>query len=215
MQESSMQHTLGLKVSVWDLEDQHRTWVLIKMDVSFNKYPKLGDQIEVQTYPSGLEGFFTYRDYFVYDGEGKICATASSMWALMDTNTRKMMRIPESFSNLVYHSDIKLPNPALKRPKHENYDEKSEIKINYFHLDWNGHVNNVQIIKIILESLNTKTWYSKSLSNLKIQFKAEAILDQDVVIEHHQVSENQWSHRIINKDTGMEIAISLTEWNID
>ncbi|MGB4957828.1 MAG: acyl-ACP thioesterase domain-containing protein, partial [Saprospiraceae bacterium] len=97
MQEASMQHTLGLQVSVWDMESIHATWVLLKMDVKISHYPKLNETVSVQTFPSGLNGYFTYRDYYMYGQDGQLCATISSMWTLMNIETRKMMRIPLTF----------------------------------------------------------------------------------------------------------------------
>lgn len=57
MQEASMQHTIGMKVSVWDMEAIQGGWVLLKMEVQFYHYPVLGQKVTVKTYPSGLDGY--------------------------------------------------------------------------------------------------------------------------------------------------------------
>ncbi|MBK9737419.1 MAG: hypothetical protein IPO92_21670 [Saprospiraceae bacterium] len=213
MQEASMQHTIGLKVSVWDLEEKNISWVLIKMDVHFYRYPALGENVEVQTYPSGLDGFFTYRDYFVYDESGFLCATASSTWTLLDTINRKMVRIPESFSSLVYKSEHLLPIPIQKLFTPTNTSADYMVTVNYLHLDWNGHVNNVQLIKMIFESLGTEFHIDRFLKRLIIQFKSEATIGQGLMVRNEVITNNKVIHAIKNEATGKDIVIASTIWS--
>jgi medium-chain acyl-[acyl-carrier-protein] hydrolase len=212
MQESSMQHTLGMKVSVWDLESRNVSWVLLKKHIQFFRFPLLGEQVEIHTYPSGLDGYFTYRDYYVYDEKGNVCANASSMWTLMDTVERKMVKIPAEFGSLVYQTDYYLPKPSQKLKIPSETDMPYEVKVNYLHLDWNGHVNNVQLIKMIFESLNEKILQNRILSSFTIQFKSEATLGQNLAVRSQHISDNEIIHAIKNKDTEKDIILATTIW---
>lgn len=213
MQESSMQHTLGMKVSVWDLESQNVSWVLLKKHIQFFRFPLLGELVEIHTYPSGLDGYFTYRDYYVYDGNGDVCANASSMWTLMDTVERKMVKIPAAFGSLVYQTDYYLPKPSQKLKIPIDSSLPYDVKVNYLHLDWNGHVNNVQLIKMIFESLDEKILQNQVLSSFTIQFKSEATLGQNLVVRSENISDNEIIHAIKNKDTEKDIILATTKWS--
>ncbi|MBC7884015.1 MAG: hypothetical protein H7X99_00970 [Saprospiraceae bacterium] len=213
MQEASMQHTLGMKVSVWDLESKNISWVLLKMDVYFYRYPSLGEITNVKTFPSGLDGFFTYRDYYVYDENGIICATASSMWTLMDTIERKMVKIPSEFGSLVYPSEELLPKPSKKLISPAITEEVSFIKVNFLHLDWNGHVNNVQLVKMIFESLDTDFHQNRILKTLSIQFKSEATNGQVLLIGHEYVSKSEVRHVIKNEILNRDVLLAITIWD--
>lgn len=212
MQEASMQHTLGMKVSVWDLESQSVSWVLLKKTIRFFKFPLLGQNIEIHTFPSGLDGYFTYRDYYVYDENGDLCANASSMWTLMDTNERKMVKIPASFGSLVYQTETYLPKPVQKMRIPEEEDSPFKVKVNYLHLDWNGHVNNVQLVKMIFESLSENILKDRVLSTFTIQFKSEAILGQNLEVRSQLLSENEVIHAIKNVETGKDIILGNSIW---
>lgn len=212
MQEASMQHTIGLGVSAWDLEPKNITWVLLKMEVNFYHFPKLGDEVTVKTYPTALEGYFTYRDYYVYDAQGVLCASSSSMWTLMDTVARKMVKIPDEYSTLVFPVDQVLARPSLKLTIPQRVDQEYTLQVNYFHLDWNGHVNNVQIIRMIMESLDPQYLYHHRISKFNIQFKSEAILGQQLHIIHEQISSVEMKHVIKDASSGKELVVAMTSF---
>lgn len=214
MQEASMQHTIGLNVSAWDLEKLSVTWVLIKMEVNFILFPSLGHTLDVQTYPTAMEGYFTYRDYFVYNEASELCATSSSMWAMMDTESRKMVKIPLSYGSLVYQADAYLPRPSEKLIAPKEIDFSNTVVVNYFHLDWNGHVNNVQIIRMIMETLDPSYQFTHQISKFNIQFKSEAILGQELTIIHQIITPTDVRHAIIDKASEKILVIALSTFVI-
>jgi len=213
MQEASMQHTIGMKVSVWDMEAIQGGWVLLKMEVQFYHYPVLGQKVTVKTYPSGLDGYFTYRDYFMYDDNDTLCATATTMWTMMNTESRKMVKIPFSFQSLVYTSDTPLNRPTKKLYPATTEVLSNHVKVNYFHLDWNGHVNNVQYFKMIMESLDPNILTTKEIRSLAIQYKSEALLGQELVISHQMDSDYIIRHTIREINTGKDLILGETQWS--
>lgn len=214
MQEASMQHTIGMKVSMWDMKAIKSSWVLLKMDVRFYVYPYLNETVAIHTFPSGKEGYFTFRDYLAMDEKGSLYASASSQWTLMHLEERKMLRIPDEFGKLIFITPDTLPRPDFKIPPVNRADIRTSFDVNYFHLDWNGHVNNVLMFRLILESLDPEIFYSKTLKRLLIQFKSEAVLGQKLYIESQYEDEG---HRIIhvvkNSETGKDIVLAETYWN--
>ncbi len=213
MQEASMQHTIGMQVSIWDLESMNGSWVLIKMEVNFYHYPSLNENIKVHTFPSGKEGYFTFRDYMVYDTADRICATASSQWTMMNTESRKLMRIPDSFGTLIFHTDEPLPKPDFRLLPVHNSAHFIEITSGYLHLDWNGHVNNVLMIRMIMESLGNEIFYRKKLKSLKIQFKSEVVISQKLKIAYETgETENNIRHTVSDINTGKDLVLAETIW---
>ncbi|MBK8670301.1 MAG: hypothetical protein IPN89_12950 [Saprospiraceae bacterium] len=212
MQEASMQHTISMKVSVWDLEAMNASWVLLKMQVNFYIFPTLNETVKVETFPSGIDGYFTYRDYYVYDGQNRLCATISSMWTLMNMENRKMMKIPDSFGSLIYDETDPLTRPNFKLLSLQTSEQTADVKVNYLHLDWNGHVNNVQYIKMIMESLDPQVQATQKIKSLDIQYKTEALLGQELTILHQMETAYIIQHVIRDKHTGRDLILAKTEW---
>ena len=211
MQEASMQHTIGMQVSVWDLESMNGSWVLIKMEVNFVHFPLLNEQITVHTFPSGKDGYFTFRDYSAYDKAGRICATASSQWTMMNIESRKMMKIPDAFGSLVFHTDDPLPKPDFRLPPILSDAPFIEITSGYLHLDWNGHVNNVLMVRMIMESLGNEIFYRKKLKTLKIQFKSEVVIAQRLKIAFESFeAQNIIRHAVTDISSGKDVVLAET-----
>ena len=94
MHETAMQHVLDLRLSVWDLELMNLAWVLTRLQVKIHQLPLLGQKIKIVTNPSGFEKIRTFRDYRVFSEDGQLLATAVSLWFLMNTQTRRLARVP-------------------------------------------------------------------------------------------------------------------------
>lgn len=212
MQEASMQHTIQMKVSMWDLLAIKSSWVLLKMDVNFYNLPSLNQSVSIHTYPTEKIRYFAFRDYLVWDDQNQLCASASSQWTLMHTEGRKMISVPDEFSKLIYDTSSSLPKPDFKLSSFMSPDDTAIINVNYHHLDWNSHVNNVVMFRLIMESIDTGIFYNKSLKRLLIQFKAEAMLGQSLLFEHKYVDDNKILHSVKCASEGKEIVLAETYW---
>lgn len=201
-----MSNAIQLNVSIWDLENQALSWVLVKKEIKIYSLPELGDHITVTTYPSGFEKLFAYRDFIVKDDRDKVYAEASSSWILMNTETRKIVK-----------PDFTIPIPTdvsvLERASFtlkgiDNPIDSKNYQINWFDLDWNNHVNNVFLIKCMLESLPEKTLRSKEVDTIKVQFKSEGLLNDELICSYSEVDINNTSHSITRKSDDKIIALS-------
>jgi len=210
MQEASLQNAMQLKASVWDLEDQKLSWVLVKKHIEINAYPQLGDHIKIQTHPVGVERIFAYRDFHVFDQNENEIATASSIWVLMNTETRKIVRVPEMTFTKYQHK-----NPLPKPPKNiqpiGRIDFSNTYKINWFNLDWNGHVNNVFMVHIMAESVSDEYLRQNKIQHFTIHYKNESLL-HDVLIVETQINEMETIHKIVRESDQAIIAIASAKW---
>lgn len=212
MEEVSMQHTLSNKISFKDLKSVCASWVLLKKEVQVFKYPQLNDTVKVETYPSSKHGFFIYRDYHMMNTTGDKLATISSMWTMMHTHTRKMMRIPDSYVEMLHRTADALSKPEFKLKSFDFPCLSEYIKVNYLHLDWNGHVNNVELIKMVFGAIPGSFHSQYKMYRLQIQYKREAHLGMELKICNYFLTETTIFHSITDKDSGQEIVLAQSEW---
>jgi len=210
MQETSMQNVLSLKLSVWDLEDKALSWVLLKKDISIKSLPAVGNQIKIKTYPAGFERIFAYRDFIVYDEHMEIITTASSVWGLLDTNSRKLIKIPSfEFYNIIPDDRLEKPSFKLTEKLHEQYSQTSEIL--WRHLDWNNHVNNIVLIRKMLDVIPSEFLFTHTLTNLSLQFKNESVLG-DQLISSCETKQYEVNHIIKRASDNSTIALAKSTW---
>ena len=217
MQETAMQQVLIMKVSVWDLEKHHISWVLMRLQLKINKIPQLGDRIKIVTNPSGFEKFFTYRDYRIYDDKDQLIASASSTWLMMDTIKRRMTRIPD------FILDYQTPNethPPLPRPLNKlNPFEADQFidkpfQVNWHDLDFNEHLSNVHYIKWMLETMEDEVLKKGQLQQLDLIYRSEALWKEELISQTHQIDALNFQHRLIRKSDQKELASAQTKWKI-
>jgi len=213
MDEAAMQNVLNLKMSVWDLEVDKITWVLMRKRLKINRLPNLGERINIFTTPAGFEKYFTYRDYKVYAENGDLIAWSSSTWLLMDTEKRRMTRIPDHILTIKEKMPTQedcLERPERKLPKFGMIDFSKTYKIGWYDLDFNGHLNNVFYSKWMLEVTPQEVLKNKKLIDFKIEYRLEGLLNEEITSEVQQIDESTFLHRLVRD--GKELALGITVW---
>lgn len=215
MHEAAMQNVIRLKLSVWDLEPQHLTWVLMRKAMRFERLPLLGERITVLTYPAGFERLFTYRDYRVFDNAGRQIAASSSTWLLMDTRSRRMSPIPNNIRALndqMPASADCLPRPGNKIPRPDRLEKHRRYIVNFFDLDFNQHLNNTLYMKWMLEALPDEVLIQQHLQTLNIQYRNECHWQEEVIAETRRIDAHTFLHRLKLEKDGKELALARTVW---
>ena len=82
-----------------DIEKTHVAWILAGWKLNVIKRPKYGQTINIKTWGRDMSRATTYRDFEVFNEQGKLCAIATSKWVLVNTKTGKLTRITEEIAN--------------------------------------------------------------------------------------------------------------------
>ena len=211
MQEASMHNARRLEISLWDQKMTNLSWVLLRKELNMVKMPSLGDKIKVVTYPAGFQKIFAYRDFWVFDEQGNLLATASSTWTLMNLVERKISKIPDHILTLATpDSDVCLSLPQVKLKISQELKKEYDYTIRYYDLDWNNHVNNIILAKLMIQSTDESYFSSRQMKKFTIHIKAECYLD-DLLTIHMTSDENQCFYQISDQDN-KPIAMSISEW---
>ena len=216
MQEAAMQNVIDIKLSIWDLEPHKISWVLMRKNMTINRFPILGEKIKIITYPAGFEKFFTYRDYKIFAENGDLICQSSSTWLLMDVEKRRMTRIPNFIkamaTDMEQNVEIALPRPKLKLDfKFEKATASKEFEVNYFDLDFNNHLSNVTYLKWMLEAIPSDFLLKYKIKHLDILYRAECRLGEIVTSAIEEVEENVFIHRLSSSE-GKELMLAKTIW---
>lgn len=215
MQEAAMQNVMQLKLSVWDMEAHHISWVLLRKHLQINRLPMIGETLRVCTCPAGFERIFTYRDYKIFDATGELIAWSSSTWLLLNTQTRKMERLPAFI--LRFEKDMPPVSECLPRPTSvfsppERVDFQLDFRVNWHDLDFNGHLNNAFYLQWMLEAMPDEALESWTLQSFDIQYKIEGQWKDEIRSETEQTGERTFRHRLVRTTDGKELAVGMSEW---
>ena len=202
--EAAMQNVLRLQLSVWDLEPEGISWVLLKQKFTIHRLPALGETLSVLTYPAGFQRAFTYRDYRIFAADGAELLTCASQWLLLDLRTREMTTIPDHIlvraAELPPEADC-LPRRFGRMPRQTAWNTVHQNQVRYFDLDWNDHLNNATYLRWLLEALPPEILSQRSPAELEVHYRQEARLN-DVLSAQIGVQPDGTFHlRLSNGDT--------------
>ncbi len=211
LQEVASNHAeqLGFGVS-WLLENQ-RTWMLSRMVVKMDSFPRVGEEILVNTWPSGTDRLLFLRDFSIERASGEVLGRAVSSWVYMNLESRRPVH-PSSkefeydFSGTGERAiDI---NPG-KVPVLADEVEKGAFRVRFNDLDMNNHVNNIKYIEWLMESVDPDYRRVNRPVDLSVNFLAEALYGQDVSV--HAAGTGEFSHCVRDRE-GNDICRAESSW---
>ena len=179
-QQVSTNHCEKLNIGQKDTIDKGVCWVVTKMQFVIHKYPKMNDEVIVTTHPGVTNKFLFPRFYEMYDKKGNLLISGSSIWVLIDMNTRHVVLKPDLGKNIPGEKnkdDIEIPESITVQDELVKVEDR---KVRYNDIDLNGHLNNTKYVDYIID-LNDREFYSqKMVKEIIINYDKE-IRDGNVV----------------------------------
>jgi len=172
-QDCSTFHSEDIGLGIDYLVSVDRVWVLSSWQIVVNRYPKLGEQVTIGTWPYEFQGFIGCRNFVMKDATGLMIAYANSVWAYLDTSSGRFARLGEREIQgyaLSPKLDMEYAPRKIKLP--ENGKALKPIKVQEHHLDTNLHVNNEQYIKMALRLLPKHD----EIKQVRAEYKKSAVL---------------------------------------
>ncbi len=94
MQEAAIIDSDRSGYSVRDIEHTHLGWMLVQWHVQMVEPAKWHENLVVTTWPRTMEKATSDRSFRITDSKGRTVALADSSWLLVNTDTKKLVRIP-------------------------------------------------------------------------------------------------------------------------
>lgn len=165
-------HVAELKAGHLDLMKYNMLWVVIRMDVKIYRTPKLEEDLLFTTHPGENKSFIFPRYFEIYDKKGELVISVSSLWALIDATTRRVVLKPDGFVKIKAEKDKNdLPDPEKIVGDVSNL--VGSHKVRYTDIDLNGHFNNTSYIECILNTHENNFYKNHRLSSISINYDKE------------------------------------------
>ncbi len=180
LQETAVMHAENLGWGYTLLKEEGLQWVLSRQWLRMDRIPRWHESLRVETWPSGKSALTWNRDYRIFDENGGAIGAATSLWFVMDRESRRPK--PAPFGNdmdlsgveKVRENDLKALNQA------DGLERKSSVKAGYHDIDLHSHVNNVRYLKWMVDAVDPGFLDDKTLAELEINFLAEGFLGDEL-----------------------------------
>jgi len=212
MQDAAGVHSTRLGWGREELVKQGVVWVLVRSEVRMERCPANGESVTVETFHGPTRHSFYPRYYVMTDAEGKRLGAGSTLWVLMDLNTRKTVRGESLGLQLPDNRDAvpPMPYPAAIRPL-EGETRESVYRAVYTDLDVNQHVNNTRYADWICNQIGTETLRKQEIARMILDYNEEILPDEEVAFRFTHTGTECRLAGWIGDRRAFEIACELRE----
>jgi medium-chain acyl-[acyl-carrier-protein] hydrolase len=207
-------HAAELGVGLETLMARGLTWVLARQRIENPVAVRLGETIEIETWPSGVDRLAAIRDFVVRRGDGVEVARATTHWFVLDLATRKPVRPAEVLDPRFprepgEHAVAFTPG---KLPELRAWDFQKRFHVRYGDIDVNLHVTNTSYVTWALEAVPREVFRSSRVAAAEVQFLAEGHYGAAVLSRLARAGEGAFSHAIMREEDEKELARVATVW---
>lgn len=193
---------------------QQLMWILLKYRIEFTEYPHHVNQLTIHTEPRGYNRMFAYRNFEVF-ADGKPCGRASSIWALVHTDTLAIAHVGEILkdnANMIKFVPNDTDLKFGKIPPLTQADYEETFKVRYNDIDVNMHANNGNYIVWAIEPLPYDWKHEKKLKNIDIVFKKEIKCGEQLISKVQKLDENTTLHALLHAQTQEDLCLIKCDW---
>ncbi len=183
MQEAAGRDASTLGFGYEEMISSNSAWVLSRLRVVFEKYPKWRDEIVLKSWHKGANRIFYLRDFLLESPQGERLASATTSWLIIDLSSRRMVRnntLAENFDNSEMGAAIEEPADKVTMPKEVEPELVHTHKVVWSDIDTNGHVNNVKYAVWALDVVDYDDAAKLPLKEILINFDSEVLPGQEV-----------------------------------
>ncbi len=177
-QDASTFQSESLGLGIEYCEENKKAWFLSSWQIVVERYPLLGEEIQISTWPTGFKGMFGDRNFALEDKNGEIIAWANSLWIYMDLSKgRPTKPLKEDVARYGEGAPLEKEFAPRKIEISGEFQEMPAISVMKYHIDTNGHMNNCHYVAIAMEALNSNMHFTQ----MRAEYKKSAVYG-DVII---------------------------------
>ncbi len=215
LQETAWNHAHQLGIGYDDLARDDYFWILSRLAIEMQEYPRWGEKISVRTWLLESSRLFAFRDFSIMGEDGRVIGGAKSAWVVLDFKNRKPQRIESFLKGLNPLSDQHGTGISLDRiPPMRGFDEEISLTVRYSDLDMHQHVNNARYIEWILNGYSCEMHQTYQVSTFEIHFLAESTCGDVLSIRSERQNETPpiFLHTIERRRDGQELCRARVQW---
>jgi acyl-ACP thioesterase len=213
LQEAAGHHAAALGVGIDTLLARGLTWVLVRQRIESPVAIVLGDRVEVETWPAGIDRHVALREFVVRRADGAEVARATTQWLVLDVATRRPVRPAEVLdARFPRERTADLAPLAPRLPALLVWEREKRFHVRYGDIDLNLHVTNTSYVTWAQEAVPREVWREARLASVEVHYLAEVLYGSAVLSRLARAGDGRFAHAIVREEDGKELARLATAW---
>lgn len=213
MQQCGSKQMADQRPSYDELLDKGQALMLSRLDMVIPQEVCLDEEIEVFTWPCPSVRATFLRNYLVRKN-GETAAMISSQWTLVNSETRKIMKVEDvDFSNFTMDEYVDvMPGSKFKisREDAETLEAVGQKTVRLSDVDYNGHMNNTNYVDMLCDYIPELTAGTHRVTAMRIHFSKEAPLGETIEIKRLRTPDDKYIFRTFREDGDVNVEAEFT-----
>ncbi len=188
------------------LREMNRAFILSRIKMEFTDTVRAYEPLTAITFPATSRGYSFLRCYKL-ERDNATIGRAVSIWALVDTESRALVKVNDFDLGLETYDPLDLPLSRIIIPK--DLDTVGAYTVTYGDTDQNGHMNNTRYPDMYSHFLPLK---GKRIESMSVSYLNEAPAGKTLTVQMRKY-ENLYYFRTLRHDgrINTEAEISLCD----
>ena len=198
-EETSNLHMIAVGKPLDEVRDEAGLgFILSRLTIRFYKPVRGYSDIKVDTWTSEGRAFSTLRSFRLYDG-GEVAAEALSLWALVDVNEHKPVKISSYDFGFEHEPPVETDAPSrVSFPKDLLLENVGKRRIFFSDCDYNMHMNNTRYPDMLRDFLPESA--RDAVSYMTLSFLHEASMGHTLEVLRGKKDESTYVFRTVDED---------------
>ncbi len=183
MQEAAGDHCARLGIGRSVMDGLGILWVLSRSRVVLRRAPRLNETVSVETWPLPPKHLFYPRINAFRGADGELIGEATSLWLLMDAQTRRVVNSDAVLAHLPVNDDMPAGIPLGAARPLDGAVEAGTFTPPYADFDLNGHANNTRYLDWTCSALGHGVMAKRRVAEFAVGYEREILPDEAIRTE--------------------------------
>ncbi len=143
LQEAAIAHTTELGMGREKTLDKGLLWIVTRQQIRLFRLPLYDETVTLSSWPGETLHLYFPRFFRLTDAAGQTLLEASTLWALMDRESRHIV-FPEEYGVKIEADPGEKAFPLPAAPRLPELTKEQAFAVPYSYTDLNGHMNNAR-----------------------------------------------------------------------
>lgn len=176
-----------------------KTWVLSRICFELTGMPNTREEVSIETWIEGVMRSFTFRN-FAISVNGNYIGYARTIWAMIDTETRKPENLEDKGIAQYLYNEKECPIGKIVKinTTEEVLVPTDKFTVRYSDLDINQHLNSAKYVEHIFDAFDIEEIGKHNVKKFEIEFIEECRFGEEITIYRGETAPQQ--HTILLKN---------------
>lgn len=192
-------HADSLGFGIKDVKESNKSWVITRLAIEINRYPKNDEKIRVRTWVDKVIRTFSLRNFAFLSQDGtEVLGYANSVWAMIDIDNRRPTDLTQIIPSEIFCDE---PCPIAKVGKFPvaDVDEFDSFSVKYSDVDFNQHLNSSKYIEHIIDSFTLFKFSKRDIKRFEIEYINESLFGERIAIHKKEVEAGKFVIELKNQ----------------